>query len=324
MECPPASVPLKLTARCWIWNMTQTCVALFTYNRPRHTVRTLRALRANDGAAETSLIAFSDGPKTSADLQYVEAVRAVLSSIEGFRDVTVVANQDNKGLANSIIKGVMQLTNDYGRVIVLEDDMVTSPHFLRYMNQALDFYEREEQVISVHGYVYPVEGTLPETFFLRGADCWGWGTWKRGWDLFERDGAKLVAEIQRRGLVRDFNRNNSYPFFQMLQDQVAGKVDSWAIRWHASAFLREKLTLYPGRSLLQNIGIDLAGSNVSVPTNAFDVELSNTPINIKSIPIEENRVAAIAFERFFRALPYKRAHSFARRILSRFTGTRRA
>jgi hypothetical protein len=102
----------------------------------------------------------------------------------------------------------------------------------------------------------------------------------------------------------------------MLQDQVAGKVDSWAIRWHASAFLREKFTLYPGRSLLQNIGIDLAGSNVSVPINAFDVALSNTPINITSIPIEENRVAAIAFERFFRSLPLRRASAIARRILS--------
>ena len=127
------------------------------------------------------------------------------------------------------------------KVIVLEDDLVTSPHFLQYMNDGLGIYERDDRVISIHGYSYPVHGKLPETFFLRGADCLGWATWKRGWDLFEDDGQRLLNELERRNLTRSFDFDGSYPYTQMLRDQIAGSNSSWAVRWYASAFLRDKL-----------------------------------------------------------------------------------
>ena len=181
-----------------------------------------------------------------------------------------------------------------------EDDLVTSPFFLNYINSALDTYRDDEQVISVHGYTYPVKSVLPETFFLRGADCWGWGTWKRGWDLFEPDGRKLKEELLRRGLTRQFDLDGATDYMQMLVYPIAGQIDSWAIRWHASAFVNEKLTLYPGRSLAQNIGNDFSGRHTS-KTNRFATALTDAPIAIEHIPIEENREARELVARFFAA-----------------------
>src|SRR5262249_35869456 len=153
----------------------------------------------------------------------------------------------NFGLAQSIVQGVSGTVAQHGRIIVLEDDMVTSPHFLTYMNQALDKYADEARVVSIHGYVYPVEQPLPETFFLPGADCWGWATWKRGWSCFNPDGQFLLNELKRQKLIRDFDFNGAFPYSEMLQAQIKGANDSWAVRWYASALLAGKLTLYPGR-----------------------------------------------------------------------------
>jgi hypothetical protein len=295
--------------------MSNICVALFVYNRPTHTANTLAALAKNPEAANTPLVIFSDGARDSTHVASVTAVRTLLANVRGFKDVRIVCHEGNLGLSQSIIQGVSEVINAHGRVIVLEDDLVTSPHFLRYMNQALAFYENDDRVISIHGYVYPTNRRLPETFFLRGADCWGWGTWRRGWDLFEPNATSLVHEIRNRGLRKRFDHNNSYPFFKMLRNQAAGKTDSWAIRWHASAFSKGKLTLYPGRSLVRNIGIDRSGTNVRVATNAFDVSLSQTPVVVEPIPVAESAVAEEAFETFFRSLRIKRLLATLRRFL---------
>jgi hypothetical protein len=140
---------------------------------------------------------------------------------------TVIERNRNWGLAESIIDGVTRVVNEFGRVIVVEDDLVTSIYFLQYMNEVLNLYEKEEKVASIHGYVYPIDG-LPETFFLRGADCWGWATWKDKWALFEPDGTKLLDELKKRKLTKRFDFNGSYPFSLMLANQVSGKNDSWA------------------------------------------------------------------------------------------------
>jgi hypothetical protein len=147
--------------------------------------------------------------------------------------------------------------------------------------------------------MYPVPGKLPETFFLRGADCWGWATWKRGWDLFEPDGQKLLGEIRRKKLQRAFDINGAYPYTKMLKDQINAKNDSWAIRWYASAYLKEKLTLYPGRSLVQNIGMDQSGTH-SIKTNYLDTEICSNPIEIRKIPFEHSTVALKEIEIFLK------------------------
>jgi len=275
-------------------------VALFVYNRPLHTRQTVEALQRNDLACETALHLFSDGPRTPSAAPAVEAVRRYLRGIQGFRRVTIVERPTNLGLSQSIIQGVTEVVGDRGRVIVLEDDLVTSPHFLRFMNAGLDLYEQEEKVISIHGHMYPLGIRLPETFFLRGADCWGWATWKRGWDLFEPDGRKLQAQLRRRGLERAFDLDGACPYTRMLADQIAGRNDSWGILWHASAFLNDRLSLNPARSVVLNIGDDHSGTH-SGSARAFRVDLASTPIRLDPIAIEESIDARDGIRDFLKA-----------------------
>ena len=265
-------------------------IVLFVYNRPWHTQQTIEALQKNTLAADSEIFIYSDAPKNDDAISGVDDVRNVIRKIEGFKKVQIIEREKNYGLANSIIGGVSDIVNQYGKVIVLEDDMLTSKYFLQYMNEALKLYKDSESVVSVHGYIYPTKEELPETFFIKGADCWGWATWKRGWDLFEKDGSKLLKELKKRNLTRTFDLDDAYPYTQMLEDQIQGKNNSWAIRWYASAFLADRLTLYPGKSLVQNIGIDGSGTHCSA-TNDFDVELSSRRILLKQIPLQENKQA---------------------------------
>ena len=274
-------------------------IVLFTYNRPLHTRQTVEALRKNELAAESELIVFSDGPKNEEVRSKVEEVRKYLKTITGFKRLQIYENEKNCGLANSIIDGVTKVVTEFGRVIVLEDDLVTSPFFLRYMNEALNRYEKEDKVISIHGYVDPVKTFLPETFFIKGADCWGWATWKRGWNLFEKDGLALLRQIQDQGRSKEFDFENSYDYTQMLKDQIAQKNNSWAIRWYASAFLKNKLTLYPGHSLVWNIGIDGSGTHCGVD-HSYGNNVSLFPIIVNEIEILENLGARKAFSELFR------------------------
>jgi len=291
-------------------------IALFVYNRPSHTQKTVEALKANELAHESDLFIFSDGPKGKEDLPAVNKVRNYITKIDGFRSIHIRERSINYGLAKSIILGVTEIVNQFKRIIVLEDDLVTSPFFLRYMNDALNLYANEERVICIHGYLYPIKIELPETFFIKGADCWGWGTWERGWDLFEVDGQKLLHKLKAKKLTREFDFNNSFPYTRMLEDQIAGKNDSWAIRWYASAFLAEKLTLYPGYSLVRNIGLDGSGTHHE-NTNNFLVSEIQKPIEIKPIPIQESNSARRAFEDYFLSLQSKNLRCFLRKLMKR-------
>ena len=284
-------------------------VVLFVYNRLEHTKRTVGALHNNILAKNTELFIFSDGTKNDEAKTKVKEVRNYLKTISGFRSVHIIERNENCGLAKSVISGVTETVNKFGKIIVLEDDLVTSPYFLQYMNDALALYEHEEKVISIHGYVYPVKKSLPKTFFLRGADCWGWATWKRGWNLFELDGKKLLKELEGKNLVGDFDFDGSYNYSNMLKRQIDGLNDSWAIRWYASAFLANKLTLYPGKSLIQNIGQDATGTHGG-NSNKSQIELSTTKINVENIDLEENGLARQIFKEYFKSL----GHSFLKRV----------
>ena len=273
-------------------------IALFCFNRLRHTQSTVEALMANGLAQESELWIFSDGPRTEADFVKVQELRSYLITITGFRAIHLIERKNNMGLAASIIAGVSELCDRFGRIIVVEDDIITAPFFLEFMNEALELYADTDEVVSIHGYVFPLAKMLPETFFLKGADCWGWATWKRGWKLFKPDGVELLEQLERRGLSREFDFDNNMGYTQMLRDQIAGKVNSWAIRWYASAFLENKLTLYPGISLVQNIGHDGSGVHCGV-SNTFDVRVAEEkPLLRKLSPIEsiEGRKA---FESYF-------------------------
>ena len=169
------------------------------------------------------------------------------------------------------------------------------------MNDALNLYESEDKVASIHAYTYPVPQTLPNTFFLRGADCWGWATWKRAWNLINTDANYLLQTIQNQNLNKLFTFNNTYPYTQMLKNQAESKISSWAILWYASMFLENKLTLYPAKSLIKNAGTDGDGTHVR-KTNKFNTEALTQPINIKPIPIQESVEARQAFEMYFNSI----------------------
>lgn len=272
-------------------------VVLFAYARLDHLQMTIAALLANSEAAETSLYVYCDGPRHDAHKQITDAVRAYVDTIQGFRSVTRIYRQKNLGLANSIISGVTDVLAEHDEVIVMEDDLVVSPYFLKFMNEGLQLYRDEERVASIHGYSYPVPETLPETFFLRGADCWGWATWSRAWRHFEPDGQKLLDALRRERLARAFDMGGAYPYMKMLANQVAGKNDSWAVRWHASCFLDNMLTLYPGRSLVNNIGTDDSGTHCAT-TDDFDQVVAAAPVNILPVEIQENETGRNSFARF--------------------------
>lgn len=264
-------------------------ITLFVYNRLSHTIQTITALKKNKLAEQSTLIIFSDGFKNPDDKKKVNQVREYIRSINGFNNVEIIERSKNLGLANSIIDGVTRVVNQYGKVIVLEDDLVTSPFFLEYMNNALVCFQEDQRVISIHGYNYPIPD-LPKAFFIKGADCWGWATWKRGWELFEADGAKLWAEIKQRKLIKRFDFFGAYPYSRMLRKQIAGKNNSWAIRWYASAFLADRLTLYPGKSLVKNIGCDDTGEHCN-QTGIYETEVLNVKVGVKGIPSTENQDA---------------------------------
>lgn len=288
-------------------------ILLFAYDRPVHVRRTVKALQGNDLSSLSDLIVFSDGAASLSQQAKVDEVRSCLANITGFRSITIHHRLHNYGLAKSIIEGVTQVLSEYDRVIVLEDDMVTSPFFLNYMNEALERFAEDERVVSVHGWRFPTDKVLPEAFFLHGADCWGWGTWARGWKLFNSNGQELLDEIDRRGLRNVFDFNGTYPYSRMLEDQIKGANNSWAIRWYASAFLAGKLTLYPGRSLVHNIGNDNSGTHGG-KTDRLDVKLSSTPIDLQHVSVTPSIEGCAAMEDFFRRAQGGLASRVLRRI----------
>lgn len=294
-------------------------VALFAYARVDHLRQAVTSLLKNAGCRQTQLYVFCDGPRRPEDKSKTDAVRAYVDGIEGFASVTRIYREENIGLAGSIIAGVRQVLEQHGTVIVMEDDLVVSPHFLSYMNDGLRVYRDQSRVASIHGYVFPVAKELPETFFLRGAECWGWATWGRAWAHFQPDGRKLLDELSRRGLTHCFDLDGSYPYTKMLKNQIAGKNNSWAIRWRASCYLRDMLTLYPGRSLVNNIGMDNSGEHCSA-TDAFLQATAVNPIVVTRQPLQEDDQARRAFAEFLKKQSslLARGSRFLRRQMSRF------
>lgn len=274
-------------------------IALFAYKRPGHLRRVVESLRRNPLAEASDLVVFCDAPRSSSDAPAVREVRSYVADITGFRSVTVRERDENFGLARSLTQGVSEMLRTRERAIVLEDDILVSPFFLQYMNDALDRYAADTRVASVQGYCYPVSSPLPSTFFLRGADCWGWATWRRAWALYRDDAAQLHEELVASNLVAAFDFQGSFPFSKALEQQARGATNSWAIRWYASAFLASSLSLYPGRSLVQNIGLDKSGEHGG-DVSDYDTAFSEAPIPVEAIEVAHCPAAAAGFEAFFR------------------------
>ena len=294
-------------------------IVIFTYNRPRHTRQTVEALLKNEYAAASDLIIYSDAAKNEAAIAGVEQTRQYIHSIKGFKSLRIVERKENIGLANNIIDGVTAVVNEFGRIIVLEDDLLTSPYFLKFTNEALNLYEEVEEVISINGYMYPTSKQLPDSFFVKGADCLGWSTWKRGWDLFNSNGKELLTELEEKGLTKQFDFDGTYKYTRMLRRQSQGLLGSWAIRWYASAFLKNKLTLYPGQSLIFHDGSDGSGTNCA-DDDMFKVELSDRSLTVFPIESKESEIGRKAFKYFFRyTILERKIKARLRRIIKVFT-----
>ena len=264
-------------------------IILFAFNRPNHLRKTLVALSNNILADKSDLIIYCDGPRHERDVASVNEVLSVANSMTRFRSCKIIKRNSNFGLAKNIISGVSEQLISYDRVIVLEDDLVTSPFFLKYMNEGLEVYSNDSSVASIHGYRFPCnKKPLQDTFFLKGADCWGWGTWRRSWKFFNPNARYLYDKILQVNGYVDFNRKFSFGYMEMLQDVYQGNATSWAIRWLASAWINEMYTLYPRESLVRNIGMDGSGVHCSA-SNIADVCLSEHPIPVERIPVEEDK-----------------------------------
>ncbi len=297
--------------------MNPVPIALFCFKRPGHVKKTVESLLKNQEASDTPLYVFCDGPRGEHDMAGVKATREYVESIEGFSSKTLSFSEQNRGLAKSIMSGVGQLLEQYDRLIVMEDDLEVSPYFLDYMRKGLERYQDQPEVASIHGYCFPLTTQVPPTFFMKGADCWGWGTWRRAWRDFETDGAKLLSELRARHLTDAFDMGGVVPNTQMLKDQIKGLNDSWAIRWHASCFLKEQLTLFPGKSLVNNIGNDASGAHCE-KTHMFETTMSKTPIEVGAIPIQASEIGLKAVQSFYRAAKpslYSRVWAKAHRVL---------
>lgn len=291
-------------------------VLLFVYNRPAHLKRAVESLVRNPLADESELFVFSDAARTPEDEENVAYVRRYVHAIEGFKKVTVIEREENWGLARSIIDGVTHLVNEYGRVIVLEDDLVVAPYFLQFMNDALEMYKDEPKVGHIQACDFTKDPSLPETFLIKWTGSWGWATWDRAWKHFNPDGKALLQELADRHLTYAFDFNGKYGYTRMLRRQIEGKNNSWAIRWNASLFLKDILSLNVGRSLVQNEGFDGSGTNCG-GGGLYDSDLSQVPVILRKIlPIQENKVARRAYIRY-----YARTNSFFAKALRRIKRT---
>ena len=304
--------------------MSLAPIVLFCYNRTQHLQRVVNSLLANVEAGSSNLIIYSDGARQAKDEASVNEVRAYIHQISGFPSIRIVEQPINLGLAENVIRGVTEIVAQYGKVIVVEDDMEVAPYFLSFMNDALVRYENDDRVACICGYLYPVKKQLPDSFFIYGADCGAWGTWNKQWQLFEPDGKKILNIILQNKWTWRFNFDGSYPYIKMLEDQIAGRNNSWAVRWYGAAFIKNKLTLYPGKSLAQDIGWDNSGVHCA-SDDSHNVELYLERISVNEIPVEHNKRAYLAFKEFFISLNnlsrFKQIRKrFKRWVKYRFTG----
>ena len=295
---------------------TYAPILLFVYNRPEHLKQLIASLQANAEAAQSMLFIYTDAARNKADEEQVNKVREVIRHIDGFASIEVIERATNWGLARNIIGGVTEQIRRYGRVIVLEDDLVVAPYFLRFMNDALEAYKDEPQVGHIQACDFTQDASLPDTFLIKFTGSWGWATWERAWQHFNPDGQALLNELENRRLTRRFDFNGNYRFTRMLRRQVQGKNNSWAIRWNASLFLKDILSLNVGRSLVQNNGFDGSGTHCG-GGNLYRSQLWMQPLPVEKItPICENEAARAAFARY-----YHRTNGFWAKVIRRIKRT---
>ncbi|WP_256010001.1 sugar transferase [Desertivirga xinjiangensis] len=254
-------------------------VILFCYKRLDHLKETVEHLSKNFLAGSTDLYIYSDAAGKPSDEQDILDVRAYLKTISGFKTVSVIKAEKNKGLARSIIEGVTDVLKVHEAAIVLEDDLITSTNFLSYMNDSLRFYRDNHKVFSISGYSFPIN--LPsqyhfDNYFTQRASSWGWATWRDRWEHVDWTVSDYHEFSKSTRIQKDFNRMGS-DLSGMLIRQMNGKINSWAIRWCYHQFKTKTFTAFPVISKIQNIGFGTAATHTSaVMKSRFATELDGS------------------------------------------------
>lgn len=273
--------------------MMHAPIALFTFKRPEHTRRTLESLAQNPEFVESPVFIYCDGARNAAESVQVEETRKLVRDWP-HPNKTIVERDRNWGLAKSVIEGVTQLCSEYGRVIVVEDDLVVSPVLLNYLNAALDRYADEPKVMQVSAHMFPVEIESDcDAVMLPFTTSWGWATWSRAWKCFDPAMTGYENLRSKRALRWQFDMDGSYPSFRMLKQQKYGKIHSWAIRWYLSVFTAKGLVLFPKQTLVRNEGFDGSGTNCKTPQVRNEI-LGCTSVNkFPSVQVDDRAFAQV-------------------------------
>ena len=293
-------------------------IVLFVYNRPWHTRKTLEALSKNILADQSTLYIYADGPKLNAtekQLNDIKELRTLIREKKWCKEVHIIEQKKNIGIGNSEIIGITEIVNNYGKIIVMEDDLVTSPGFLKYMNDALNLYENEELVFHISGYMFPVKKKLPETFFYNATSCWGWGTWVRAWKSMNANSIQLWEQLSNSERINEFTMNNLNHFDSLLyQNAILEKNQeanletirsksgwNWDVCWHTSVFLKNGLCLHPKKSLVRNIGHDSTGlhCNNSWHSKKYSHQKIINAIKVEQIELKEFHYSRKAMEEYY-------------------------
>lgn len=296
-------------------------ICMFTYNRLFETQRTIETLKKNYLAADSDLIVFSDGPKNDASIDQINQVRNYLQQITGFKSVRINESISNKGLANSVISGVSKVFEEYKNVIVLEDDLLTTPNFLSFMNQALDYYKNDLKIQTICGYSFYLKNlSESDVYFQKRPFSWGWATWKNRWDenVFSKE--QIREEIKSDSVdLKIFNKEFGKDISGMLLDSLYNKNDSWYARWTYNHFKNNTYSVYPSFSLVENIGHGADSSTHCKGINSYTYHLDKGKnVNFKFKPFTGlNIKETVQFNKYF---TYKHKILFRVKLLSSSQG----
>ena len=253
-------------------------ICLFTYNRLAETELTVKALKNNYLAEYSDLIIFSDSAKSEAQIQSVLEIRQFIRKITGFKTVKIIESKVNKGLANSIISGVNQIIKEYGKIIVLEDDLETHPNFLNFMNNSLEFYSNDKNIQSINGFSPHIKKSDKSVYFQQRPFPWGWATWNNRWSPNIFDKKELIEiTLTNPKCLNLFKNKCGDDADQMFLNSLNGKNDSWYIRWAFNHFMTNRYSVYPNKSLVNNIGYNENGTHCS-SINSYKFTMENKDV----------------------------------------------
>jgi hypothetical protein len=271
-------------------------IILFVYKRLWHTQQTVESLKKNTFANESNLFVFSDGPKNMEEKSQVDNVREYVKTIQGFKNLIIKENENNLGLANSVIRGVSEVIEKYKKAIVVEDDLISSPDFLRFINAALNFYKDNLKVFSISGYGFQIK--IPgnynqDVYIYQRSSSWGWGTWLDRWQKADWDVKDFDNFLADKVSQKLFNEGGE-DLTPMFKAQMFKYIDSWGIRWAYTHFKNHAYCLYPAKSKIKNIGTDKSGTHFKGSTDKYDVQIPSDSLN-------ENLTKNLAVDKYIKS-----------------------